>query len=71
MGSAVDLLSLPLPEVRHVLGHHVEVETKARTKYVVGALSSVTLDGFRIERDDGMVVHLTWEEVKVALVEVE
>lgn len=70
MGSAVDLLSLPLPDVKNVLGHHIEVETKARTKYVVGTLESVRLDGFDVSRDDGVVVHLFWEDVKGALVEV-
>ena len=65
------MLSLPLPEVRNVLGHYIEVETETRTKYVIGTLASVTLDGFDVARDDGVVVHLSWKEVKAALVDIK
>ena len=73
MGSMVDLLSLPLPEIKNVLGHRVEVEVEmwARTKYVVGTLALVTVDGVIVVAHDGLVVRLAWKEVKAALVELE
>ena len=74
MRSMVDLLSLPLPEAKKVLGHRVEVEVEmwARTKYVVGTLALVTVDGLIVvASDDGLVVRLAWNEVKAAFVDVE